>query len=90
MPLSEKNRSELFAYFEPRLGVGTTAARLSEFPRSSGQELVTKDYLDLRLDALAGDLRSGIMGQVTTLVVSATTVVLAALAIATTIVIAAN
>jgi hypothetical protein len=86
MPLSEKHRSELFSYFEPRLGTEVTEAMLQEFPRYAGGELVTREYLDLRLDALKGDIFSGLTGWF----VGATTVVLAAMAICTTIIVAAN
>lgn len=82
MPLSAKHRSELYTYFEPRLGSEVTEAMLREFPKGSGDELVTREYLDLRLEAL--------MGRVATYFVGFSTLILAAIAIATTIVIAAN
>ena len=59
-----------------------TEAFLRELPKGSADELVTREYLDLRLDAL--------MGRLATLIVGTATIVIAAMAIATTIVIAAN
>ena len=82
MALSEKHRSELYTYFEPRLGGDVTEAMLREFPKGSGDELVTREYLDLRLDAL--------MGRIATLIVGTATVVVACMAVATTIILAAN
>jgi hypothetical protein len=82
MALSERHRSELYTYFEPRLGDEVTEAMLREFPKGSGDELVTREYLDLRLDAM--------MGRIATLVVGTASVVLAAMAIATTVLLAAD
>lgn len=89
MALSEKHRSELYQYFEPALGAEVTEAMLREFPKGSGDEPVTRQYLDLRLDALAGQLTGQLIGRMTTLVLGAATVVIAAVAVAATIVIAA-
>ena len=95
MPLSEKHRSELFSYFEPRLGTDVTEAMLQEFPRYAGQELVTRQYLDLRLEALSASIdaklfgvRGDLSGRMTSLFVGVTTILLAAMAIATTVIIA--
>ncbi len=86
MALSEKHRSELYMYFEPRLGGDVTEAMLREFPKGSGDELVTREYLDLRFEAFEGR----IIGRLTSLILGTATVVIAAMAIATTIIIAAN
>jgi hypothetical protein len=90
MALSERHRSELYQHFEPELGAELAEAFVREFPKGSGDELVTREYLDLRLDALAGDLRSGIIGQMTTYFIGFTSVIVGAMAIATTVIIAAN
>jgi hypothetical protein len=86
MALSEKHRSELYTYFEPRLGGDVTEAMLREFPKGSGDELVTREYLDLRFEAFEGR----IIGRLTSLILGTATVVIAAVAIATTIILAAN
>jgi hypothetical protein len=84
MTLSEKHRSELYTYFEPRLGGDVTEAMLKEFPKDRGDELVTRDYLDLRLEAFEGQLLS----RLATYFIGTTTLVLSAIAIATTVVVA--
>ncbi len=84
MALSEKHRSELYTYFEPRLGGEVTEAMLKEFPKGSGDELVTREYLDLRFEAFEGQL----MSRLATYFIGATTILLAALAIATTVIVA--
>ena len=84
MALSEKHRSELYQYFEPALGAEVTEAMLREFPKGSGDEAVTREYLDLRLEALTGQL----IGRMTSLVLGSASVVIAAVAVAATIVIA--
>ncbi len=92
MALSEKHRSELYQYFEPALGAEVTEAMLREFPRGSGGEVVTREYLDLRLDALASQLRSemvGLTGRLTVVLLGAASVIIAAIAVATTVIIAA-
>ena len=86
MALSEKQRSELYQYFEPRLGGEMAEAMLREFPKGSGDALVTREYLDLRFEASEGR----IIGRLTTLVLGTATVVIAAMAIATTIILAAG
>ena len=86
MALSEKHRSELYTYFEPRLGGDVTEAMLREFPKGSGDELVTREYLDLRFEAFEGQL----MSRMATYFIGTTTLVLSAIAVATTIIIAAN
>jgi len=86
MALSEKHRSELYQHFEPELGAELAEALVREFPKGSGDELVTREYLDLRLDAFRGD----IIGRMTALVLGAATVLLGAMAVATTIIIAAS
>jgi hypothetical protein len=80
MALSEKHRSELYQYFEPQLGDEVTEAFLKEFPKGSGDELVTREYLDLRLDAF--------MGRMTGIILGMGSLVIAAIGVATTIVIA--
>jgi hypothetical protein len=86
MALSEKHRSDLYTYFEPRLGGDVTEAMLREFPKGSGDELVTREYLDLRFEAFEGQL----MSRLATYFIGTTTLVLSAMAVATTIIIAAN
>jgi hypothetical protein len=68
------------------LGDEVTEAMLREFPKGTGDELVTREYLDLRLEAFEGR----IIGRLTTLMLGATALVLAAMAIATTVIIAAS
>ena len=89
MALSEKHRSELYQYFEPVLGAEVTEAMLRQFPKGSGDEPVTREYLDLRLDALTGQLTGQLIGRMTPLVLGAASVVIAAVAVAATVVIAA-
>ncbi len=86
MALSEKHRSELSTYFEPRLGGDVTEAMLREFPKGSGDELVTREYLDLRFEAFEGR----IIGRLTSLILGTATVVIVAMAVATTIILAAD
>src|SRR5436190_508526 len=87
MALSEKHRSELYTYFEPRLGGDVTEALIAEFPRGPGDEPVTRDYLDLRLAAQTAELRAELLGRMTTLVLGVASVLVACMAIATTVII---
>jgi hypothetical protein len=82
MALSEKHRSELYQYFEPELGDEVTEAFLKEFPKGNSDELVTREYLDLRLQAFKGEMAA--------LFVGFSTLIIAALAVCTTIIVAAN
>jgi hypothetical protein len=88
MALSEKHRSTLYEYFAPKLGEEVTEAFIAQFPRGDRDEPVTREYLDVRLDALRGDLTSGLTGRITTVVLGAASIVIAAVGGAATIVIA--
>ena len=82
MALSEKHRSELYQYFEPELGVEVTEAFLKEFPKGSADEYVTREYLDLRFQAFKGEMAAYFIGF--------TTLIITAIGIATTIILAAG
>jgi hypothetical protein len=69
----------------------------AEVVTPSGDELVTREYLDLRLDALSASIEAKLFGlrgdlssRVTSLFVGFTRIILGAMAVATTIILAAN
>ncbi len=81
MALSEKHRSTMYEYFAPRLGEDVTEAFIGNFPRGQIDEPITREYLDLRLEAM--------LGRITTLFLAASTVIVAAVVVSATVVIAA-
>jgi hypothetical protein len=78
MELSEKHRSTLYEYFAPRLGEEVAEALISQFPKGSADEPITREYLDLRLEALRGD----IITRLTTVILGTGGVVIAAISAA--------
>ncbi len=92
MALSEKHRSALYEHFAPTLGEEVTEAFLDQFPRGTADEPVTREYLDLVLDARFAqvDARIGnVLGQLTAVILGAATVVVATIGVATTVIITA-
>jgi hypothetical protein len=65
-----KHRNSIFRSLTPILGEEETEAMLAHFPTTDGDELVTRQYLDLRLAQLQGEfersLRQTMMWLVTT------------------------
>jgi hypothetical protein len=50
----------MYRTLSPVLGEEEAEAMLAEFPRHSPDDLVTKDYLDMRLATMDADLRAAI------------------------------
>jgi hypothetical protein len=50
MALSQKHRSVLFDHFSPLVGEDVAEALMAEFPGREGDELVTKDFLRAELN----------------------------------------
>ena len=75
MALSQKHRSVLFDHFSPLVGEDVAEALMAEFPGREGQELVTKDFLRAELAELRTDI-----------LVKQTSVLLAAMTLATGVV----
>ncbi len=72
MALSQKHRSVLFDHFSPLVGEDVAEALMAEFPGREGQEPVTKDFLRAELAELRTDI-----------LVKQTSVLLAAMTLAT-------
>jgi hypothetical protein len=58
----EEQRFRIRRSIEEKLGVEEAAYLIEGRPPGGWDALVTKEYLDLRLDALRGDLRTEIAG----------------------------
>ncbi len=58
----EEQRFRMRRSIEEKLGVEEAACLIEGRPPGGWDALVTKDYLDLRLDALRGDLRTELAG----------------------------
>ena len=52
MALSQKQRSVLFDHFSPLVGEDVAEALMAEFPGREGDEYVTKDFLRAELNEL--------------------------------------
>jgi hypothetical protein len=90
MALSQKHRTAIDEHFLPRLGDDVTDALLAEFPTRDGDELVTKDVLRAELAELRSETHQGFSDmnrRLTTVVLTATGVSIAAYGAVTTAII---
>jgi hypothetical protein len=86
--LSQKHRSVLFEQFVPLVGEEVAEAFLAEFPRGDGDEPISRDFLRAELAELRGDLRREIADLRGELLVKMTSIIVGAIGVATTIVVA--
>jgi len=57
MPVTEYERHQLFVWFEEQLGPERAATMMNLLPPTDWDDLVTKDYLDVKLDRMRSDLQ---------------------------------
>ena len=93
MALSTKHRLALYEHFRPQVGEEVTEALLAEFPARDGDELVTKDHLRAELAEVRQKTAEGFAEtnrHITAVFVGMTGLLLAAMTIATTVIVTAS
>lgn len=91
MPLTEKHRNEIYRHLAPQWGEEVTQAFLSQFPARDGDEPVTRDFVRAELAELRGELRGELHqlgSRLAGLVVAVTGILIAAMGIVATVVVA--